>query len=154
MSFVKDIKHSVNINRVPAQLAIFEKMIDEAEPCFELDGIGLETACKRHAQNLMNYDIMLQECVMIEETVRARMEEIESELYKKFNENYQRALGARDIQQYIKGDAQYVQIYEILLEVSVVKKKLEAVVESLKSMGWMLGHITKLRVAQLDHVTL
>ena len=65
-----------------------------------------------------------------------------------------RALGTRDIQQYIKSEPQYVAAQTILLEVQHTKRRLEAIVEALKSLGWSLNNIVKLRIAQLEHVTL
>jgi hypothetical protein len=70
------------------------------------------------------------------------------------NENSNRVLGTRDIQQYIKSDPQFVNAQEVLMDVIVVKRKLEAIVEALKSMGWSLNNITKLRIAQLEDAIL
>jgi chaperonin cofactor prefoldin len=102
----------------------------------------------------MFYDVMLQECKSIEETIRYKIDELESTLYRNLNENSNRVLGTRDIQQYIKSDPQFVNAQEVLMEVIVVKRKLEAIVEALKSMGWSLNNITKLRIAQLEDAIL
>lgn len=154
MTVVRDTIHSVSLSVIPKRVAEYQALIDNAEPLFELNGLGLEDACKQHAQNLMMYDLMYQECRTVEDSVRARVEEVEALLFRKYHEGQQRALNATEIKQYIRGDTQYVTAYEILLEVVTVKRKLEAVVEALKSMGWSLNNIVKLRVAQLDHITL
>ena len=93
---------------------------------------------------------MLQECKTVEDTIRSMVEEIESDLYKKLNETNQRALGQRDIQQYIKSEPRYVAAYDILLEVVHVKRKLEAAVEALRQLGYSLNNIVKIRVALLE----
>jgi len=156
MSVVSETKVEINLNKIPARLELYEQLCDAAEPCFELNGRHLEDVCKTHAKDLMFYDMMLQECKTIEETIRARVEEIESSLYRSLNEgsNGNRALGTTDIKQYIKSEPQYVKAYEILLEVVHVKRKLESIVEALKSLGWSIGHIVKLRIAQLEKTTL
>ena len=154
MSVVTETIGEIKLGNIPGRLAVYEQLIENAEPVFQLDGKHLEDACKEHAQNLMFYDLMLQECKTIEDTIRAKIEEVESTLFRKYNENYQRALGSRDIQQYMKSDPQYVAAAEILLEVVHVKRRLEAIVEALKSFGWSLNNIVKLRIAQLEHVTL
>jgi hypothetical protein len=154
MSVVSETKVEINLNKIPSRLALYEQLCDAAEPCFELNGKHLEDVCKTHAKDLMFYDMMLQECKTIEETIRARIEEIESTLYKRLNETSNRALGTTDIKQYIKAEPQYVQAYEILLEVVHTKRKLESIVEALKSLGWSIGHIVKLRIAQLEKTTL
>lgn len=151
---VKDAINAINLKRVPTQIALYEQLIEAAEPIFKLEGRKLGEAVAQHAQDLMFYDVMLQECKTIEDVIRMKVEEIESNLYRKYNEGMQRALGQRDIVNYIKGDAAYVEAYEILLEVVHVKRQLEAIVEALKTMGWSLTNITKLRIAQLEHVNL
>lgn len=153
-SIVKDTVHDINISRIPSRLHDYEMLVLGAEPMFKLEDRTLEEVCKQHSVDLMNMDINLQECKTIEDVIRKRIEEIEASLYKNLNENHSRALGTTDIKQYIKGDPQYVNAFEILLEVQNVRRQLEAVVEALKNMGWMISHITKLRVAQLEHVTL
>ena len=150
MSVVKDTISDVKLNKIPARLALYSQLIDNAEPLFNLDNESLEGKCKEHAKNLMFYDLMLQECRTVEETIRTKIDEIESALYRKLNETSQRALGTRDIQQYIKSDPQFVAAQEIMLEVVHVKRQLEAIVEALKAMGWSINNITKLRIAQLE----
>jgi chaperonin cofactor prefoldin len=154
MSVIKEVLGEIALKKIPARISAYQSLIDAAEPIFELDGKRIETACKEHAKNLMFYDVMLQECKSIEETIRYKIDELESTLYRNLNENSNRVLGTRDIQQYIKSDPQFVNAQEVLMEVIVVKRKLEAIVEALKSMGWSLNNITKLRIAQLEDAIL
>lgn len=151
---IKGTVSDLQLKRMTARLQSYEALIDAAAPLFELDGVSLESACKNHAQNLMFYNNSLQECRTIEDVVKLKLEEVEGQLYKKYNENHQRALGQRDIGQYIKGDPAYVEIYEVFLEVVLIKRNLESIVDALKSMGWSLNNIVKLRIAQLEDVTL
>jgi hypothetical protein len=154
MSVIKETLRDVNLHVIPERIAVYEQLIDSAEPLFKLHGKGLEDLIKEHAQNLMFYDVMLQECKTIEETIKSKIEEIESQLYRFYNEGQQLKLGQRDIVNYIKGDDRYVKAYEILLEVSHTRRRLEAVVEALKSLGWSLNNIVKVRVAQVHDITL
>lgn len=161
MSVLSEAAQAIVLGRAPDRIALYEAMIeacareDSESAIFKLKGKGLEQACKEHAQNLMNFSFMLQECKTIEDVIRLKVEEVEGDLYKTLNENNgNRALGTRDIGQYIKGHPRYVTAHEILLEVTHVKRQLEEVVETLKSMGWTLGNIVKIRVAQLEDVVL
>lgn len=154
MSFVSNTITDIQLKRMAQKLSLYDAMVNAAEPCFELSGKGLEEVCKKHAQDLMTYDQVLQECKTVEDVVRMKLEEKEGLLYKKYNENNQRALNRLDIGQYIKGDPEYVELYEVLLEVVFLKRKLESVVGALKSMGYSIANIVKLRIAQLEHVTL
>lgn len=153
-SVVRETKAAIDLNKVPGRIDLYEQLIASSEPMFDLDGKSLEKIIKEHAQNLMFYDTTLQECKTIEAVIHGRMEEIEAQLYQKFSTNRQRIMNATEIKQVIKGDPAYVGILEIFLEVQHTKRKLEAVVEAMKSMGWSLNNIVKLRVSQLEHVTL
>jgi hypothetical protein len=154
MSVVDETVSEIRLGKIPGRIAIYEQLIENAESVFELSGKGLEECCKTHAQNLMFYDVMLQECKTIEETIKVKVEEIESQLYQKYHTGMQLKLSSTDIRQYIKGDPAFVKACEILLEVQHTKRRLEAVVEALKSMGWSINNIVKLRIAQLEHTTL
>lgn len=154
MSIIQETSRELNLSKVPSRIALYEQLIDAAEPVFELSGKNLEEACKNHAKDLMFYDMMFQECKTIEETIRMKVEEIESSLYKRINDSNQKALGTREIQQYIKSEPQYVSAMEILLEVVHTKRRLESIVEALKSLGWSLANIVKLRIAQLEKTIL
>ena len=154
MSVVDETVSEVRLGKIPGRIAIYEQLIENAESVFQLKGRGLEDLCKDHAQNLMFYDVMLQECKTIEETIKAKVEEIEGQLFQKYHSGMQVKLNSIEIRQYIKGDPQYVKANEILLEVQHTKRRMEAVVEALKSLGWSINSIVKLRIAQLDHVSL
>ena len=154
MSIVTDTKRDLNLAKIPGRIELYEQLIEAAEGCFELNGRNLEDICKNQARDLMNYDMMFQECKTIEETIKVKIEELESSLYRKLNETNQKALGTREIQQYIKSEPQFIIASEILLEVVHVKRRLEAIVEALKSLGWSLSHIVKLRIAQMEKTVL
>jgi len=154
MSLVSESLGDVQLGKIPGRIDIYEKLIDSAEALFSLQGKSLEECCKEHAQNLMFYDVMLQECKTIEDTIKSKIEEIEGQLYRRLNEGHQLKLSTSDIRQYIKGEPSYVQANQILLEIVHTRRRLEAIVEALKSLGWSLNNIVKLRVAQLDHVSL
>jgi hypothetical protein len=154
MSVITEIYGELALKKLPARVALYEQLIETAEPLFNLDDKKLEAACKDQAKNLMFYDLMLQECKTVEDAIRVKIDEIESTLYRQLNENSNRVLGTRDIQQYIKSEPRYIDAQEILLEVTMVKRKLEAVVEALKSMGWSINNIVKLRIAQLEDTIL
>jgi hypothetical protein len=119
-----------------------------------MSGKKLEELCKQHPQDLSMYALLLQECKTIEQYVAVKAEEQEGLLYRKYIESGARALGASELKQYVKSDPLYVEIKTIMVEVDHVKRSLEAIVGALETMGWTLSNITKLRVAQMDHVIL
>ena len=154
MSIVSDTIGDIQINRIPGRIAVYEEMIENAEAVFQLSGVNLEEACKEHAQNLMAYDVTLQECKTIEDVIRFATEEIESKAFERYLNGMQIKHSVTEIKQLVKGDPQLLAATKILLEVQHTKRRLESIVEALRSMGWSLNNIVKLRIAQLDHINL
>ena len=154
MSTVKDTIQDVILRRAPAKLADWEALVATATSgdldIFELDNRKLEDICKVQAQNLVRFSLALRDCEIVEKTVKQKIDELEGELYQALNEGNNRALAKADINQYIKAHPRWISAYEIFLEVHAVKLQLDEVVEAIKALGWMIGHITKLRVAQLQ----
>jgi hypothetical protein len=132
----------------------YEGFIEQAEPHFNIDGKKLEEVCRTLPKHIVVYDRFYQEMKSLEEWLMIRREKIQSRLWKKFLEGYSRALSSKDIQMYIQGDPEYVEFTEIIVEVSNIKAKMQSIVKAFEQMGWMLAHVTKLRVAELQDVVL
>lgn len=132
----------------------YDGFLAQSEQIFDLDGKKLELLCRDHAKNVVFYKKKLNELKTIEEFFKIKADEISSTHWKKYNEKHSRALSTKDIQQYISGEPDYVAQWELILEIVDMKKQYEAVVEALGEMSWMLSHITKLRVAELEEALL
>lgn len=149
MSIVSDV--STDISLVAKKLLEYDEYLSEkAEDCFDMDGKTLESVAKSYSKNLYQFSMKLQDLKSIEDLVKTRLNQVESAKWKFYNEKYSRQLSTRDIQAYIQGEKEYVEMYEVLLEVAHIKKQFEAVVESLKAMNWMISNITKLRIEQMQ----
>lgn len=135
-------------------LSDYEDYLATIEPFFEMDGKRLEQICKEHSQKLYMFKKKLNDLKSLEEFFKMKMDEKSSERFKHWNEKHQRALSTKDIQQYILSDPDYLTAAEIYLEVVHMKNQYVAVVEGLEDMGWMISHITKLRVAELEDALL
>lgn len=148
MSVISDV--SGDLLKVLSYLEKYENALNEAEPIFELEGKRLELLCRAHPQHLVRYDQLLAEIKSLESIVQLRLEQKEAFFWKRYNEGYARQLAARDIQAYISGESEVVTIKEILLEVQNFKSQYSAVVEALKTMGWSLNNIVKIRISELQ----
>lgn len=127
--------------------------LDSAEDRYlNFDQNNLEAISKQHAKNLYKTSKAINEMKGIEDTMAAKLKQVESKHWKKYNENYQRALSTRDIQAYIAGEPDYVMLMELQLEVQFIKRQLEALFEALKAMGWQIKTVTELRIHELQDV--
>jgi hypothetical protein len=155
MALVNDLKRSGDpFKKIVEKLAFYEELVSGAEPLFDLKGKLLVDAIKQHVQDLALYSSQLEECRTIEFFLGGKMEEVEASVYKHYLDSKARALSATDLKMYVRSDPQYVEANQNLLDVAHVRRQLEALVEAFQTMGWSLSNITKLKVAQQDHVVL
>jgi hypothetical protein len=141
-----------DITTVVSEIKKANDYIDSAEADLNFDNKNLEEICKNHAKNVYRVLKHLNKMKALEELFKSKLATIESKYWKKYNENYARALSARDIQQYIAGEPEYTSMIELQLEVNYVKRQLEAIYEALKDMGWQIKYVTDLRIAELQDV--
>ncbi len=154
MSLIGELKKNSTLEAVAKRLEVYELLIEESKPIFELKGKRLEELIKDQAFNLVGYDQLLQECKTIENFMTQKLETTEAHLHKHYLENTQRALQQRDLAMYIKGDPQFSEVNQVVMEVAHIRRQLEAIVDALKSLGWSLNNIVKLRVEQLEQTVL
>lgn len=144
-------KNPANIVKL---LAEYDNLLDKSRAIFDLEGNRLEHLCRDHPKNVVFYRSRLAELKSLEDFFKLQADEIASVHWKKYNEKHSRALTQKDIQQYIAGEPDYVQQWELILEIAHMRKQYEAVVDALSDMSWMLGHVVKLRVADMESVVL
>lgn len=148
---------SLDENRLPEIIPILEKFEARAlasEPIFQLEFKRIEEVARTLPHNQSNFDQAYQELKALEEWLNNIKEKKIAKLWKKYTEGYSRALSTKDIQAYVGGEKEIVDLNQIIIEVSLLKNKYLSIVEALKQMGWMLGHITKLRVAEMQDAIL
>lgn len=132
----------------------YEEKIKAAEPIFKLEGRRLEEVMRTVPHYQSSYDQAHQDVKGLEDWVINIKDKKVGKLWKKYTEGYSRALSARDIQAYIAADQEIVELNQILIEIVVIKNNLNAIVEAIKQIGWMTGHVTKLRVAEIQDAIL
>lgn len=132
----------------------YQDQIEAAAPIFNIEGRRLEEVARTLAHYQASYDQSLHDIKAVEEWINVIKEKKVGKLWKKYTEGYSRQLTAKDIQAYIGADQEIVDINQIQIEVVRIKGHLAAIVESIKQLGWMVGHMTKLRVAELQDAVL
>ena len=77
-----------------------------------------------------------------------------SSTFKKFLENYQRALSSRDVEKYVDGESDVVDMEKIVNEFALVRNKWLGVLKGLDQKQWQLTNIVKLRVAGMEDASI
>jgi hypothetical protein len=96
----------------------------------------------------------LQEIEAILEYLNIELRRIRSKAFKKYLENYQRALSSRDCEKYVEGEADVVDMEKIINEFAMLRNQWLGIIKSLDIKQWQLSNIIKLRAAGLEDISL
>jgi hypothetical protein len=96
----------------------------------------------------------LQEIEAILEFLNIEFRQIKSQYFKKYLENYQRALSSRDCEKYVEGEQDVVDFEKIINEFALLRNKWLGITKALDIKQWQLSNVIKLRTAGLEDATL
>lgn len=127
--------------------------IGQAEALFQLEGKRLEEIARSLPYHQSHYDQLAKEAHQLVKWLENYRNRIEARLTKNYLQG-QRAYGARETTTLVNGEKEMVDHNQLVVEAQLYYQKLDAIVEGFKQMGWMVGHITKLRVSELKDVVI
>jgi hypothetical protein len=95
----------------------------------------------------------LQEIEAVLEFLNIKLRKIRRTHFQKYLEKYNRALSSRDAEKYVDGEDEVIDFETIINEVALLRNKWLGVMKGLESKNFMLGHVTRLRTAGMEDVT-
>ena len=95
----------------------------------------------------------LQEIEAVLEYLNIRLRKIRRSHFQKYLEAYARALTSRDAEKYVDGEDEVIDFETIINEVALLRNRWLGIMKGLESKNFMLGHITRLRTAGMEDVT-
>lgn len=96
----------------------------------------------------------LQEIEGILEYLNIELRRLRSKTFKKYLENYQRALSSRDVEKYVEGEADVVDMEKIINEFALLRNQWLGIIKGLDIKQWQLSNIIKLRTAGMEDVVI
>ena len=144
---------SRDIGKIPNAVAFFENELEEARVECKLSG-NLERASASMPGIVEHRFNQLQEIEAILNYLNIELRRLRSSYFKKYLENYQRALSSRDVDRYVDGEADVVDYEKIINEFALLRNKWLGVLKALDQKQWQITNITKLRVAGMEDATL
>lgn len=78
------------------------------------------------------------------------LEKVRSREYKKYLENYQKALSSRDAEKYTDGEKDVVELNLLINEICLTRNIFTSIIKSLDHKSYTLNNIAKLRTAGLE----
>jgi len=96
----------------------------------------------------------LQEIEAILEYLNIELRRTRSRTFRKYLENYQRALSSRDVEKYVEGEQDVVDMEKIVNEFAMLRNQWLGIIKGLDIKQWQLSNVIKLRAAGLEDITL
>lgn len=146
-------KVSKDISNIPDAIAYFEAELLAARNDAKISG-NIEKASASMPGIVEVRFAQLQEIEAILEYLNIELRRLRSSLFRKYLETYQRALTSRDVEKYVDGEADVVDMEKIINEFALLRNKWLGITKSLDIKQWQLSNIIKLRVAGMEDATL
>lgn len=144
---------SRNIGEIPAAIQYFEDELITAKQEIKISG-SIEKAAASMPGIVEHRFNQLQEIEAILEYLNIELRRLRSSFFKKYLENYQRALSSREVEKYVDGEADVVDYEKIINEFALLRNKWLGVLKALDQKQWQITNIVKLRVAGMEDATL
>ena len=144
---------SRDISKIPDAIAYFEKELIEARVEVKLKG-NVERAAAEMPGIVEHRFNQLQEIEAILNYLNIELRRLRSSFFKKYLENYQRALSSRDVEKYVDGEADVVDYEKIINEFALMRNKWLGVLKALDQKQWQITNVVKLRVAGMEDAVL
>ena len=144
---------SRDISKIPDAIHFFEAELEEAKKECRLSG-NVERASSSMPGIVEQRFNQLQEIEAILNYMNIELRRLRSSFFKKYLENYQRALSSRDVEKYVDGEADVVDYEKIINEFALMRNKWLGVLKALDQKQWQITNIVKLRVAGMEDASL
>ena len=138
-----------DINKIPTAIKFFEDQLIEARGEVKLKG-NVERSAAEMPGIVEHRFNQLQEIEAILNYLNIELRRLRSSFFKKYLENYQRALSSRDVEKYVDGEADVVDYEKIINEFALLRNKWLGLLKGLDQKQWQITNVVKLRVAGME----
>jgi len=144
---------SRDVSKIPDAVVYFENELNQARVEVKLKG-NVERAAAEMPGIVEHRFNQLQEREAILHYLNIELRRLRSSYFKKYLENYQRALSSRDVEKYVDGEADVVDYEKIINEFALMRNKWLGLLKGLDQKQWQITNVVKLRVAGMEDATL
>ena len=144
---------SKDISNIPDAMEYFESELVDARKECRISG-NVERAAASMPGIVEQRFAQLQEIEAILEYLNIELRRLKSQHFRKYLENYQRALSSRDCEKFVEGESDVVDFEKIINEFALQRNKWLGITKALDQKQWQITNIVKLRVAGMEDATL
>ena len=142
-----------DLSNLPHAMNYFENELLDARKEVKIHG-NIEKASAAMPGIVELRYAQLQEIEAILEYLNIELRKLRSSFFRKYLENYQRALISRDVEKYVDGEEDVCEYEKIINEFALLRNKWLGVIKGLDIKQWQLSNVIKLRVAGMEDASL
>jgi len=146
-------KISKDISYIPDAVLYYEAELQAAKDDARITG-NIEKAAAGMPGIVEQRFSQLQEIEAILEYLNIELRRLRSQHFRKYLENYQRALSSRDCDRFVEGEADVVDFEKIINEFALLRNRWLGITKALDVKQWQLSNVIKLRTAGMEDATL
>jgi len=146
-------KISKDISHIPDAVDYYEAELIEARKECKITGNVERSAAQMPGVVEQRFG-QLQEIEAILEYLNIELRRLKSQFFRKYLENYQRALSSRDCEKFVEGEADVIDMEKIINEFALLRNKWLGITKALDQKQWQITNIVKLRVAGMEDASL
>ena len=144
---------SKDISTIPDAVKHFESELLEAKKETNIRG-RIEMASATMPAIVETRFSQLQEIEAILEYLNIELRRLRASHFRRYVENYQRALSSRDAEKFVDGESDVVDFEKIINEFALLRNTWLGIIKGIDIKQWQLSNIVKLRTAGLDDASL
>ena len=145
-------KITTDLSNIPKFIEYFNNELTNAKKEVKING-NVEVNIKELPGITEHRFYQLQEIEAVLAYLDIQLRQIRRKYFKKYLEGYNRALSSRDAEKYVDGEDEVVTFEILMNDVALLRNRWLAILKGLDQKSFMLGHITKLRTAGMEDVT-
>ncbi len=146
-------KISKDISNIPDAVEYYNAELQVAKTECRITG-NIEKAAANMPGIVEQRFSQLQEIEAILEYLNIELRRLRSQHFRKYLENYQRALSSRDCEKFVEGEADVVDFEKIINEFALLRNKWLGITKALDVKQWQLSNVIKLRTAGMEDASL
>jgi hypothetical protein len=92
----------------------------------------------------------LQEIEAVLNYLNIQLRKTRALTFKKYLENYNRALSSRDAERYVDSEQEVIDLETLVNEVALLRNRYLGIMKGLEAKQWQLGHLVRLKTAGME----
>lgn len=142
-------KVTQNLANLPDFIAHYESELNQAKYATHIKGLIQKSISDLPGITERVFS-QLQEIESVLNFMNIQLKKLRSQTFKKYLENYNRALTSRDAERYVDGEQDVIDMETLCNEVALLRNRYLSVMKGLESKNYMLGHLVKLKTAGME----